>query len=258
MKPSEWGQFFDGYASKYMEEPFTRGTRKEAEFLVEELRLPEGSSILDVGCGTGRHAVALAERGYRVTGVDISRGMLAEAAKAAAEAGVAVELLHADASRSLPEGPFDAAVCLCEGAFALIGSSDDPIEHDLAILRNVHAALGPGGRFILTTLNALRIVRSISQKDADSGRFDPLTMTEVSEANPAECGLGVGNVMRERYYVPTELTLLFRTAGFVVEWMGSGTAGGWERRAPRLDEFEIMVVARKPDEPSNGFPASGV
>lgn len=246
MDTSGWERFFDGHAPKYMEEPFTQGTRREAEFLLEELDLPRGSTILDVGCGTGRHAVALARNGYRLTGIDLSRGMLAEARRAAEAAGVAVDLVHADASRSLPTGPFDAAICLCEGAFALLGAGDDPIEHDLSILRNVHAALRPGGRFVLTTLNAMRIVRTVTQEEADAGRFDTLTMTEFSEVSPQGTGPGDEIALRERHYVATELRLLFRVAGFEVERIGSGTAGAWERRPPRLDEYEIMVVARKP------------
>ncbi|MCB0125992.1 MAG: class I SAM-dependent methyltransferase [Caldilineaceae bacterium] len=45
----------------------------------QELDIASGGRILDVGCGTGRHAVELARRGYQVTGLDFSAGMLAEA-----------------------------------------------------------------------------------------------------------------------------------------------------------------------------------
>ena len=57
-----------------MDEPFVTGTRGEVDFIARELGLPAGARILDVGCGTGRHAVELARRGYRVTGVDLSPG----------------------------------------------------------------------------------------------------------------------------------------------------------------------------------------
>ena len=73
---NEWEEFFDGHAPVYMDNSFTKNTVEEAEFVLEELGLPAGGRILDVGCGTGRHAVELARRGYRVTGVDISSGML--------------------------------------------------------------------------------------------------------------------------------------------------------------------------------------
>ncbi len=242
---NEWEEFFDGHAPVYMDNSFTKNTVEEAEFVLEELRLPPGSRILDVGCGTGRHAVELARRGYQVTGVDISSGMLAEAEKAAREAGVEVELIHADATEFRSDKLFDAAICLCEGAFSLLGSEDDPIEHDLAILRNVYASLRPGAGFILTALNACRMIRQATQEDVENGRFDPVTMVEVCtmEYDTPEGKKSV--LVRERSYVPTELVMLLRQAGFEVEHVWGGTAGNWGRRKIHLDEMEIMVVARK-------------
>ena len=84
---SELEQFFDGHAPRYMDEPWTAATVEEVDFLEQELRLASGACVLDVGCGTGCHAVELARRGYRVTGVDISSGMLAEAEPATRGSG---------------------------------------------------------------------------------------------------------------------------------------------------------------------------
>ena len=248
---NEWEEFFDGHAPVYMDNSFTKNTVEEVAFLIEELDLLACSRILDVGCGTGRHAVELARRGYRVTGVDISSGMLAEAKKAAREADVEIELIHADATQFKSAKLFDAAICLCEGAFSLLGGDDDAIKHDLAILRNVHAALKPGARFVLTTLNACRLIRQVTQEDVENGRFDPVAMVEVYTV---ECDTPEGKkslLVRERSYVPTELVMLFRQAGFEVEHVWGGTAGDWGRRKIHLDEMEIMVVARKATERSD-------
>ena len=83
MKPkqNEWEFFFDHHAPHYLDNVFTKNTLEEAEFIIEELMLPAGSHILDIGCGTGRHCIELARRGYKMTGVDISSGMLNEARK---------------------------------------------------------------------------------------------------------------------------------------------------------------------------------
>ena len=69
---STWEQFFDAHAPIYEQNEFTKNTVREVDFLLEELELPPGASILDVGCGTGRHSIELAKRGYTLTGVDLS------------------------------------------------------------------------------------------------------------------------------------------------------------------------------------------
>jgi len=245
-RKNEWEEFFDGHAPVYMDNSFTKNTVEEVAFVLGELGLPAGSRILDVGCGAGRHAVELARRGYRVTGVDISSGMLAEAEKAARAANVEVELIHADATQFKPDKLFDAAICLCEGAFSLLGSEDDPIEHDLAILRNVHAALRPGAQFILTAPNACRLIRQVTQEDVENGGFDPVTMVEVFTVKWDTPQGKKSLLVRDRKYVPTELVMLLRQAGLEVEHIWGGTAGNWGRRKIYLDEMEIMVVARRP------------
>lgn len=242
---STWERFFDGHAPVYMQSCFTTDTIAEVDFVLEELGIDAGGRVLDVGCGTGRHSVELAKLGYRVTGVDLSTGMLAEARKAACDAGVEVELIHSNAAEYEAKELFDGAICLCEGAFCLLGPDDSPIDRDLHILKNIHAALKPGGKFLLTALSGLRMVRSFNQADIESGKFDPIAMTESGEM---ECDTPEGKQTvrtRERGYVPPELALLFKVAGFGVENIWGGTAGNWGRRLPDLDEMEIMVVGRK-------------
>jgi ubiquinone/menaquinone biosynthesis C-methylase UbiE len=99
-----------------MKNGFTKNTIAEIDFIIDILNLSNGSTILDVGCGTGRHAIELAKRGYKVTGVDISSGMLAEAKKAAFNADVNVEWIQSDAVKFNSNKSFDAVICLCEGA----------------------------------------------------------------------------------------------------------------------------------------------
>jgi 2-polyprenyl-3-methyl-5-hydroxy-6-metoxy-1,4-benzoquinol methylase len=244
-KGNEWETFFNGHAQKYMNEPFTKNTKEEIEFILEELKLKENSKILDVGCGTGRHSIELAGRGFQVTGVDISSGMLAEAKKTAKKAGVTITWIHADAKHFRPDRKFDAALCLCEGAFGLLSSTDNPIEHDLDILRNINTALKPKAKIILTTPNGFQKIRKYSQEDVETGKFDPLTTVE-NFGIECETPSGKKRVsVRERGYIPTELTLLFNQAGFKVDHIWGGTAGNWRRQKINLDEIEIMVVAIK-------------
>ncbi|MBN1106014.1 MAG: methyltransferase domain-containing protein, partial [Deltaproteobacteria bacterium] len=244
-----WETFFDAHAPIYEENVFTKNTILEVDFLIEELSLPPGSSILDVGCGTGRHSIELAKRGYAVTGLDLSSEMLARAADAAKAAGVNVDWIHSDATRFSFPGKFDGAVCLCEGAFGLLGQIDDPIEQPLSILCNISRSLKPQAKAVFTVLNAAAMFRRYTNKDVAEGSFDPLTIVESSEHPPQE---GLPPIaVRERGFVPTELMLLFRLAGLSVLNMWGGTAGNWERRTLDLDEIEIMIVARKTAEPAD-------
>jgi len=245
---SNWETFFDAHAPVYEDNVFTKNTVREVDFLLQELSLQRGGSILDVGCGTGRHSIELAKRGLAVTGLDLSSGMLARATAAAKAADVNVNWIHSDATRfSLPV-MYDGAICLCEGAFGLLGQGDDPISQPLSILCNISRCLKPQAKAVLTVLNATAMLRRYTNKDVSEGRFNPLTMVESSEHPPRE-GLPAIAV-RERAFTPTELILLFRLAGMSVLNIWGGTAGNWGRRTLDLDEIEVMIVARKIAEPS--------
>lgn len=246
---SAWEKFFDGHAPVYEENVFTKNTIPEVDFLLEELSLHPGASVLDVGCGTGRHSIELARRGYSVTGLDLSSEMLGRAKEAAGAAGVKVDWIRSDATRFSFPATYDGAVCLCEGAFGLLGQGDDPIGQPLSILRNISRSLKLQAKAVLTVLNGVAMLRRHTNEDVAEGRFDPLTLVESSEHPPRE---GLPSVaLRERAFVPTELVLLFRLAGMSLLNMWGGTAGNWGRRLLDLDEIEIMIVARKTAEPSD-------
>ncbi|MHB1355531.1 MAG: class I SAM-dependent methyltransferase [Anaerolineae bacterium] len=240
-----WEAFFSQHASIYDSNGFTFNTVKEVDFIIDELHLRSGAAVLDVGCGTGRHSINLAQRGYQVTGIDLSVEMLSKAAQKAIIAGVKVAWIQADATRFYLDQTFDGAICLCEGAFGLLGSGDDAIEHPLAILQNISRCLKPGAKFVLTALNGLRMIRRYSQTDVEQGSFDPLTLTQYGEYSPLEKSPAIR--VRERAFIPTELVLLMQRVGMHVLHMWGGTAGNWNRKQINLDEVEIMIVAVKTD-----------
>jgi SAM-dependent methyltransferase len=242
-----WERFFDAHAPIYEDNVFTKNTVHEVDFLLDELLIPPGGAVHDVGCGTGRHAIELAKRGYVVTGLDLSSEMLSRAADKAKAENLHVEWVRSNATQFTFPGRYDAAICLCEGAFGLLGRSDDPIDQPISILCNISRSLKPQAKALFTVLNGAYMIRKYQNKDVAEGRFDPFTMVESSEHPPRE-GLPAVAV-RERAFVPTELLLLFRIAGMSVLNMWGGTAGNWGRRSLDLDEIEIMIVARKTAEP---------
>lgn len=242
-KKNSWQIYFDNFAPLYMDEWYTQSTMEDVDFLLNVLQLPLGSQILDVGCGTGRHGIELAKRGYRVTGIDFSSGMLAEAQKAAMEANVEVEWIRADVTQFKSAKLFDAAICMLE-AFGLHPLEGDPIEHDLAYLRSVYAALKPGTRFMLHATNGFKFIRDITQEAVGRGEFDPVTMLNIATAT-WDTPEGKKHVpVRVKNWVPTELVMLLRLTEFEAEHVWAGDLGLGPRKI-QLDDYMIMVVARK-------------
>ena len=89
-------------------------------------------------------------------------------------------------------------------------------------------------------------MRRCTPEQIAENRFDPQTLT-VAQTIPVETADGPLEVeMRERGYTVPELRLSLRLAGFEVDYVGAGTAGNWGRRPLKIDEYEIMAIARKP------------
>ena len=116
-----------------------------AESALVERFLPAGASVLDLGCGNGRVAIALAQRGYGVEGIDISPSMVEEARAAAAALGIDARFRIADAV-SLPqsENEFDAVVYGDNGIGHLTRDGK------IACLLEVRRVLKPGGVALLS------------------------------------------------------------------------------------------------------------
>jgi SAM-dependent methyltransferase len=120
-------------------------TRAEAAFLESKLGATRGARVLDVPCGSGRHALEMASRGYAVTGVDLSEEQIERARSASRKAGLEIDWRRAD-MRDLPRGEaFDAAWCL--------GNSFGYVEPqgNRDFLRAIAGALKPGARFVMDT-----------------------------------------------------------------------------------------------------------
>jgi SAM-dependent methyltransferase len=245
-------QLFENYANKYEQEPFTKGTIGEVDFIEKEIRYDKSIRILDIGCGTGRHSIELAKRGYSVVGVDLSDAQLKRARENAEREKTSLQFFRADARKLEFSREFDLALMLCEGAFPLMETD----EMNFEILRNASNALKERGKLIFTTLNGLYplfhsvkdFINSQSENDFSKGHsFDLITFRESSEYETSDDD---GNTLllhcNERYYVPSEITWLLKSLGFsVIDILGC-EIGAWTRnRILTTEDFEMLVVANK-------------
>lgn len=245
-------ELFTNYAETYEKEDFTKGTLQEVSFIENEIKHSKRINILDVGCGTGRHAIELAKRGYKVTGIDLSPSQLKRAAEKAKAAGVKVEFLQRDARQFNFKNKHGLVIMLCEGGFSLMETD----EENYRILENCAESLKKGGKFVFTTLNALfPLVNSLKKFLNDSSvttqtpklSFNVSTLREISVMEVKDDS-GVKKVLHcnERFYVPSELSWMLKTLGFrKIEVFGC-TVGKFSRKVkPSPSEFELLVIAEK-------------
>lgn len=240
-----WKQFYDFNAPNYEDEIFTSNTAFEAEFLLRELPLQPGMKVLDLGCGTGRHSIALAAKGIEMTGIDISSGQLSEARKKAELAGVKIRFIQADAANFTLDEQFDAAICICEGSFGLLSIDDDPQTHERAILENLTKVLKPGAPLLMTVRNAFELIRHYSNENVADGTFDPYTLTRVVKLGEWYPGFDQEIKVKEKCFTPMELRMLLESTGFAVDLLCGGTAGNWDKHTLSLDEIELMVKCHR-------------
>lgn len=218
--------------SAYLRYSFTKGTTNEVDAVVRWLGLEPGMRVLDVGCGPGRHAHELARRGMVVHGVDISQRFV-DLARAGAPDGATFERLDA---RSLPfVAEFDAAICLCQGAFGLMTADG----HDEDVVRGIARSLVPGGTLALSAFNSYFVVRHFDEAtfDADTGVCHESTEVKDEEGATRQVDLWTG------CYTPRELRLLLRSAGLEVRHLWSVDPGRYLEQPPTTESSEYLVVA---------------
>ena len=194
---------------------------EDAAFVDRSLALAAGARLMDLGCGYGRHAVALAQLGHRVTGVDLSTSLLARAAALAHVVGARVAWERRDMRDLAGLGPFDACVCL----YTVFGYFDD--EENESVLRGVRDVLAPSGRLLLDVTNPIALLRVWPQEvwreilagvTRETSRYDSMRARLVAERTVwrggARLELPSSSV---RMYAPHEMAALLDRAGFVVD-----------------------------------------
>jgi SAM-dependent methyltransferase len=210
---------YEGFAETY--DAFTHGVyqyeRWTGRLLAQAQKCGlEGNRLLDVACGTGLSFLPMLERGWQVTGCDLSPAMI-EVARA--KVGDEVELQVAD-MRDLP----------LLGEFDLIWSLNDSLNYLLSVeemrsaLRSMARNLAPRG-ILLFDLNTLRTFRSFFSEDqtreTDGKRFVWTGQKDQETSPPSSIfegryeveGEGGGHVHRQRHFAPSEVLASIEAAG---------------------------------------------
>ena len=255
MKTKQWYEsLFENYGEKYDSENFTQGTIGECDFIEAELKSDKTLKILDVGCGTGRHTIELSRRGYNVIGIDLSESQLTRAKQKAKNHDLEIDFQKQDARNLTFVKEYDVAIMLCEGGFPLMETDEQNFE----ILKSVTKSLKEHGKFIFTTLNGLfPLYHSVEEFCASTNeagnatyRSNTFDLMTFRDHNTTEFEDDYGNKKtlecNERYYVPSEITWLLKSIGYIKIEIFGARLGAFSRNDKlTTEDFEMLVIAEK-------------
>jgi ubiquinone/menaquinone biosynthesis C-methylase UbiE len=242
-----WATYFDRqYLLEYEPLFSLEKDRHEVARLIELLGLPLGARVLDVPCGQGRHAHLLAEAGFNVRGVDLSRDLLA----LAHARGRAPNLRYTRADmRRLPRSwsaGFDAVINL----FTSFGFFLDPAD-DERVIAEFARVLKPDGLLVWHGASRDGVMAKYLERDwwttrngtviAHEREFDSLSGVLVVRSTWRGQRSSGEREHRVRLYTATRLAELCRDAGLIV----SQAFDGWRDRPLTRRSSEMILVARK-------------
>lgn len=242
-----WATYFDTQYLREYDPLFTlERDRQEVSRLIELLALPDGSRILDVPCGQGRHAHLLAEAGYDVDGLDYSQTLL----DLATQRGTGATLRYVQGDmRKLPgrwTGRFDAVVNLFTSFGFFLNPADDAqvIREFARVLRDDGVLVWHGGS--RDGVMARFLERDWWRSDDDTmigheREFDPLSGVLTIRTSWEGRKARGEREHRIRLYTATRLAELCADAGLVVE----EAFDGWRDRPLTRRSSEMVLVARK-------------
>jgi len=148
-----WEELFNDDYLRTMEKLTDRQVAREADFIEDSLGIERGGAVLDLACGTGRQAIELTRRGYKVVGFDLSPAMLSRAAEEAQSRSVKVDFVQGDMREMTFEEQFDGVYSWNTG----FGYFDE--EKNAHVVDRVRHALKSGGLFLLDVVNRDFIMR---------------------------------------------------------------------------------------------------
>ncbi len=251
------GRHAELYDIFYADKPYAQ----EAAFVdvcLRELSQHPVERLLELACGTGRHALEFEKRGYQVAALDYSPDMIQLARRRGETAGSRVAF-DCDDMRSfdLKPKPWDAAVCL----FDSIGyvETNEAVQQ---VLRNVHRHLRPGGMFVFEFWHGAAMLRGydptrVRRWPSDHGEIVRISETKLNcarqlcevtytifEPGPNGAHTRLAETQTNRFFLVQEMSQLLESCEFSpVKWFAGFTAD--ERITP--DTWHIVAVAQRID-----------
>lgn len=221
----------------YLRNAFTKGTVQEIDFLWDALQLQPGQRVLDVGCGPGRHALELARRGIKVVGVDASCEFLALAREHAAADGLDAHFELLDVRELSYEAEFDAAICLCQGGFGLLGGREE-----VNVFNRIVRTLREGGQLAVSAFSAAFAVRFLEGDET----FDVATGVLHERATVRDpAGEEREFDLWTTCFSTRELELLAGGAGVVVDAVHGVAPGRYRAATPDLEAPELLLLGHR-------------
>lgn len=217
---------------------------QEIDFLVKYTDLSTPMKILDLACGHGRHANALAKMGHRVTGVDINPGFLSIAKENAFHMGLEVNYRLQDMRALDDKEAFDRVFVM----FTALGYFND--EDNERVFKNIYNALRSGGIFcfdshnrdsFMTYFSPTSVIEREGNFLIDQRSFDTLTACSKTKRTVIYNGVTKSFNFDVRLYSPSEIIKLFNQIGFsTVDFYEN-----WEGKPITQEAKRMIVVARK-------------
>lgn len=243
---SEW--FEDWFNTEEYLNVYRHRNEAEAKQLVslilKTVRLKKGAPVLDMACGAGRHSILFAQKGYKVTAVDLSQNLLNVAHQAAVAAGVNVDFIRSDLRHFSLNKNFDLIVNL----FTSFGYFEDDNEN-FKIFQNVFSHLNSSGYFVIDYFNRYYVEKNIIKKSIDEIPGGSIIQERSIEDKRVIKKISVVKKSSEhdylesvRMFTPNYLSREMKKIGFdIIHSFGDFNGNGFDiETSPR-----IIIIARK-------------
>lgn len=249
---------FEKYSNYYDVLYKDKDYNAEIDFIVSLIRRyanDDVKTILDMGCGTGGHALLLAEKGYCVSGVDRSESMLSIAKEKAKKRKIPVEFLKADIRNFNSNKKFDTIISM----FAVMGYQTTNEDFEKALL-SACQHLKPGGLFIFDVWfgpavisqkpgDMIKIIETNSEKIIRLTRSALDIMRHIVDVNFTVMKIRGDKILesteethRMRFFFPMELEFILKKTGYqVLKMIPFMEIEG----VLSEDNWDMTIVARK-------------